>query len=134
MGASYTVASAFIINNYHGTDLNLHKRMGNSYIYVGDDATTFSTSLTLATTEPINEGGFINFDKPVKGRYVVLRRIGPPAIGNWDYSVSEIRIYAVTNLLHYGASILKAPDPLSPAKSADNLITNLRTRSARNDV
>ena len=75
-----TVASIFIIN-YYNTDDN-SKRLGSSQVWIGDDATPFSTSLTLPTTDPINEGGFINLDRPVKGRYVVLRRDGPGLDGS----------------------------------------------------
>ena len=91
--------------------------------------------MTLATAEPINEGGFINLDKPTKGRYVVLRRDGPSSIDDsiTTYTVNEIKVYSVTNLLNYGATVLSAPEPTSPAKSAQNLVENLDTRSSRND-
>ena len=89
--------------------------------------------MTLATAEPINEGGFINLDAPTKGRYVVLRRDGNNLNGDQYYTVNEIKVYAVTNLLNYGATILSAPEPTTPSKSAQNLVENLRTRSPRND-
>ena len=38
----------------------------------------------------------------------------------------------MTNLLNYGATILSAPEPTTSSKSAQNLVTNLRTRSSRN--
>ena len=69
-----TIASIFIINFYYN-DVD-SKRLGSSYLWVGDDPTPWSTSLTLATADPINEGGFVNLDRPIKGRYVVLRRDG----------------------------------------------------------
>ena len=69
-----TVASIFVINYYYSDGDS--KRLAGSKVWIGDDPTPFSTSLTLATAEPINEGGFINLDKPTKGRYVVLRRDG----------------------------------------------------------
>ena len=89
---------------------------------MGNDGTYKSQSLTLATADPINDGGFIDLDKPVKGRYVVLRRIGAP---NWttdEFAISEIKVYGVTNLLQYGATILKAPEPNEHANIATNLI------------
>ena len=98
-----------------------------------DDQTSWSTSLTLATAEPINEGGFINLDRPLQGRYVVLRRDGQGIDGQNLYQVNEIKVYAVTNLLNYGATILSAPEPTIASKSAKNLIENLRTRSVRNN-
>ena len=39
----------------------------------------------------------------------------------------------MTNLLQYDATILAAPEPTTSSKSAQNLVTNLRTRSVRND-
>ena len=79
---------------------------------MGDDGTYQSSSLALATVDSINEGGFIDLDRPVKGRYVVLRRVGAPILlGPIDFAISEIKLYAVTNLLQYGATILKAPKP-----------------------
>ena len=125
-----TIASIFIINYYNNDAQS--KRLGTSYLWVGDDPTPWSNSLTIATIEPINEGGFINLDRPIKGRYVVLRRDGPGISNNW-YTVSEIRVYSVTNLLNYGATILSAPESTTSSKSAQNLVTNLRTRSARNN-
>ena len=88
--------------------------------------------MTLATTEPISEGGFINLDKPATGRYIVLRREGPSIDGgHWNLYVCEIKVYSVTNLLGYGATILKAPEPSYAHFSAENLINNLRERSSR---
>ena len=91
-----TVASIFVINYY--INENYTKRLERSRVWIGDDATPFSTSLTCATTEPIIEGGFIKLDRIVKGRYVVLRRDGY-SLGGIDYTVNEIRVYSVTNLL-----------------------------------
>ena len=89
--------------------------------------------MTLATADPINEGGFINLDRPLKGRYVVLRRDGA-SVGVDDlYTVNEIKVYSAINLLNYGATILSAPEPTISSKSAQNLVTNLRTRSVRNN-
>ena len=108
--ASYTIASVFIINWYQDGQ-NDALRIGNSFIYVGDDGSYQSDRLTLATVDPIIEGGFIDLDQPVKGRYVVLRRIGAPNVANNDFAISEIKVYAVRNLIQYGATILKAPQP-----------------------
>ena len=130
MKESSTVVSVFIVPCF--IDLNFSSRIGNSYIWVGDDPTPWSTSLTLATADPIYAGGFINLDRPVKGRYVVLRREG--AAADNFFTLCEIKVYGLTNLLEYGASILKTPDPTDSAKSADNLINNLRTRSARHEI
>ena len=107
MGVPATIASVFIIN-YKNSDTS-NQRIGSSYVWIGDDPTPWSTSLTLATSEPINEGGFINLDRPVKGRYVVLRRDGPAPDTDNAYTINEIRVYGITNLLGYGAAILKAP-------------------------
>ena len=45
-----------------------------------------------------------------------------------------IKVYEVTNLLYYGATILDAPGPINnqDAFSADNLIENLAVRSPKN--
>ena len=72
-------------------------------------------------------------DRPVKGRYFVLRREGHGIGNELTYTINEIKVYAVTNLLNYGAMILAAPEPTASSKSAQNLISNLRTRSVRND-
>ena len=104
-----TVTSIFVINYYPGDAHS--KRLAGSKVWIGDDATPWSTSLTLATADLINEGGFINFDRPVKGRYVVLRRDGYNLDGGLQYTVNEIRVYSVKNLLNYGATILSAPKP-----------------------
>ena len=48
LGASYTIASAFIGNRYY--DDGVSKRIGNTYIFVGDDAAAFSDNLTLGTS------------------------------------------------------------------------------------
>ena len=64
---------------------------------------------------------------------MVLRRVGGSNSDN-QYTISEIKVYEVTNLLHYGAQILAAPDESVASLSADNLIENLRTRSARYDM
>ena len=73
---------------------------------MGDDSAAFSDNLSLGTSVAINEGGFINLDTPLTGRYVVIRRIGPalpdPYATN-KYTINEIRIYAMINLLNYGA-------------------------------
>ena len=106
--------------------------MGSSYIFVGDDATPYSNSLTLATSQPFHDGGFIDLDQPVTGRYVVVRRIGPGITGG-EFIIQEIKVYAVTNLLQYGATILQAPAPYQAIYSADNLIQNLRARSSEDD-
>ena len=109
LGQSITIASIFVISRYYNNERS--KRFGSSQVWIGDDATPWSTSLTLATAEPINEGGFINLDTPVKGRYVVLRRDGYNINGSRYYIVNEIKVYSVTNLLNYGATILSAPEP-----------------------
>ena len=104
---------------------------GSSRIWVGDDPTPFSETLTLATKTPFTEGGFINLDQPVKGRYIVLRRDGAGLSGH-AYTICQIKVYAVTNLLQYdGATILKAPESTYHWLSAENLITNLGVRSVR---
>ena len=74
-------------------------------MYVGNDSNTWSTNFILATKQPFHEGGFINFDTPVEGRYFVLRRIGP---GNHDnyFVICEIKVYGVTNLLQYGSKLI----------------------------
>ena len=106
---------------------------GSSRIWVGDDPTPFSETLTLATKTPFTEGGFINLDQPVKGRYIVLRRDGAGLSGH-AYTICQIKVYAVTNLLQYdGATILKAPESTYHWLSAENLITNLGVRSVRAD-
>ena len=72
---------------------------------MGDDSAAFSDNLTLGTSVAINEGGFINLDTPLTGRYVVIRRIGPALLGadgNY-YTMNEIKLYEGTNLLNYGA-------------------------------
>ena len=69
-----TVASVWISNYYSHPDLS--RRIGNTYVFVGDDITPFSESLILGTSNAINEGGFINLDEPIFGRYVAFRRIG----------------------------------------------------------
>ena len=81
-----TVASIFIINDYRSAGES--ERLAGSKIWIGDDATPWSTSLTLATADPINEGGFINLDRPTKGRYVVLRRDGSSILGESYYTVN----------------------------------------------
>ena len=108
LGSSRIVSSVFIINYYLYDETAM--RLTGSSIWVGDDSTPWSSSLTRATSEPINEGGFINLYPPIKGRYVVLRRYGPGLnLNNKGYSVSELKVFSVTNLLGYGATILKAP-------------------------
>ena len=97
---------------------------------MGDDPTPWSETLTLATKTPFTEGGFINLDQPVKGRYIVLRRDGAGYSGH-AYTISQIKVYAVTNLLQYGATILKAPESTYWWLSAENLITNLGVRTVR---
>ena len=90
----------------------------------------------MATKEPFNEGGFINLDFPVKGRYIVIRRIGPalPGTNINKYTINEIKAYEVTNLLNYGAKIFKAPDATATSKTAENLINNLSVRSPGNTI
>ena len=75
-------------------------------------------------------------DFPVKGRYIVIRRIGPalPGANSDRYGINEIKVYEVTNLLNYGAKIFKAPDATTSTKTADNLINNLSVRSPRNTI
>ena len=97
LGASYQVASVFI--GILQTNLDRSGRLGSSYIFVGEDNTPFSDNLTLATKEPFHSGGFIDLDFVVKGRYVVIRRIGPGFHGENAYTFSSIKIYAITNLL-----------------------------------
>ena len=48
------------------------------------------------------------------------------------YKINEIRLYGIPNLLEYGAKIFEAPTSISVSKSAENLVTNFRTRSSRN--
>ena len=92
-----TVASIFIINYYINTSDST--RLARSYVWVGNDGEPWSESLTLATSEAIYDGGFINFDRPLRGRYVVLRRDEPSLSGNNFYTVNEIKVYGITNLL-----------------------------------
>ena len=49
------------------------------------------------------------------------------------YTISEIRVYTTPNLFYKGATILEAPDPVLTSKNAENLVTNLRVRSPRNE-
>lgn len=109
LGETRYIASAFIINFYNYWSSSL--RIGNCYIYVGDDGTPFSNNLKLGTTQPINEGGFIELDTVLSGRYFVLRRVGP-GLPNRDsnlFVMSEIKVYASVNLLQYSASIFTSP-------------------------
>lgn len=101
-------------------------------MYVGDDGTPWSNSLTLGTVSFFQEGGFINLDSPLTGRYLVIRRLGPGIGGSNDYSLAQIKAYSVTNLLYQSATILEAPTPNVVTKSAQNLVENLRTRTQRN--
>ena len=111
---------------------NDSRRLGNCRVWVGNDTAPFSTSLTLATTDPISEGGFINLDKPLTGQYVVLRRVGASIDGSFtDLLLCELKVYSVTNLLGYGATILKASAPSNSLYGAENLVNNLRQRSSR---
>ena len=71
---------------------------------MGHDSAVFSDNLSLGTSVAINEGGFINLDTPLTGRYVVIRRIGPALPGGSNnYTINEIKLYEGTNLLNYGA-------------------------------
>ena len=126
MGATHTIISLYIGNSYNS---NYDKRFGSSYIWVGNDATPWSTALIQATSRPFHDSGFINLDFPVQGRYVVIRREGNASGVDNKYSINQVRVYGITNLLYYGAQILKAPEPVHANLVADNLITNLRTRS-----
>lgn len=110
--------------------------MGDSRVFVGDDPSPFSTSLVRGTIKPFSDGGFIDLDTPLTGRYVVIRRQGPslynPSTTDSDvnqYSIREVRIYSSTNLLQYGASLVSQPVAQSSAYSAQNLIENLRARN-----
>ena len=110
LGAQKTIASVFIANATSQSDRP--QRIGNTYVYVGDDATVFSDELQLGTSQAINNGGFINLDTPLTGRYVVFRRDGaslPGAVSN-SYVLWEIKVYGSTNLLNYGAQILSQPE------------------------
>lgn len=95
----------FIVNHCPAADKTLF--IGNTYIYVGDDPTAFSSNLQLGIKVPINEGGFIKLDKVLTGRYVVLRRIGGslPGTTRNRYAFNEIKVYGSTNLIEYGATI-----------------------------
>ena len=112
LGASYTIASVFIGAFWINEDTA--RSIGLSYILIGDDNSLFSNNLTLATTDPFHSGGFIDLDFPVKGRYVVIRRLGTGFESffsyDWFYGICTIKVYAVTNLIQYGAGIHIASD------------------------
>ena len=64
----------------------------------------------------------------------MLWRSGPGMSSRVVFSISEIRAYSsVTNLLE-GAALIEAPTPKHSDFSANNLIENQDTRSARQDI
>ena len=110
MGEEKTVVSVLLLLYYSYDEGS--KRLGNSYMYIGNDGTPWSTSLTLVKQQPIHEGGIIIFDQPLTGRYFALRRIGPGLPGGTNhYTISEIKLYGTPNLLNEDAKVLESPDP-----------------------
>ena len=59
----------------------------------------------------------------------MLKRTGPGMRDN-KFSINEIRVFSVPNLLE-GASVIKAPDPKNSDFGANNLVENQETRSMR---
>ena len=93
--------------------------MGSSAFYTTDDLVS---AVYTKCSEDFHDGGFIILTN-CQGRYLKLMRTGPGMNNKW-FSINEIRVYSVGNLLE-GATVIKAPTPKDSMFSANNIIENL---------
>ena len=109
-----------------------------SHVWIGDDATHFSTSLTKCSQD-IPDSGFFLMQPQTKGKYVVLRRTGYNtfyykhiALHNHKINFFELRVYQTPNILQKleetSQVTISAPAPTQSKYAADNLIKNLASR------
>lgn len=138
------------------TDFEAQRRMGPSAIWMGDIAEPFSTSLTKCTPD-FFDTGFFKMAPECRGTYASVRRTDPcggsdqcgggdPAGGTglrdlaheegFYFRLNELRLYQTLNLLQEfeGNVTLKAPASADPKMSAQNLISNLGTRTSGNGL
>ena len=101
--------------------------MGSTAIYVSDTDSTDVAQYTKCSGD-FHDGGFKNLEN-CQGQYLMIRRTGP---GMYDikYILCEVRVYSVANLLD-GAVVIEASTPKHSDFNANNLVTNLETRSGR---
>ena len=71
-------------------------RIGESYIYVGDNSDLLSNQLTTCT-DRMWDGGFFALKKPCKGFRISIRRLSTKS--DHYYASGELRLYQVPNLL-----------------------------------
>ena len=105
-----------------------------SHVWIGDDATHFSTSLTKCSQD-MPDTGFFLMQPQTKGKYVVLRRTGyniHGSGGNHKLNFYELRVYQTPNILQKleatSQVTISAPAPTESKYAADNLIKNLASR------
>ena len=104
LGSSKTVKTANVINQ--SNNLNASMKMGNSAFYITDDAST--SAVYTKCSDDFHDGGSFVLTN-CQGRYLKLMRTGS-GMHNPSFSVNEIRVFSVPNLLE-GAAVLKAPAP-----------------------
>ena len=116
------------MNYYNREDKS--ERMGNTAIYTTDDLSANSISQYTKCSSDFLDGGF-KLLSHCKGRYIILRRTGP-GMSSDNFTLNEIRVFSVPNLLE-GSAVIEAPVPKDPAFSPNNLIENLELRSTTQD-
>ena len=98
----------------------------NSYVYIGD---SLSCKENEEVAGPLYNGGFIELEKAVQGRYVCIRREDTKENLDTDFEISEVRLYQTPNLLSQGKGGVKLIGTQSePEYSLDNLIENYDKR------
>ena len=83
---------------FPNNDEGVHSRVGKSRLWLGYEATPFSTELT-AVTDYFFDGGFQILDRLHTGDILTVRRDGAPITSSFFYNLSTIRAYQVPNLL-----------------------------------
>ena len=134
LNASNTILTTFVLNVCGSSDKN--KRLGTSAIWIGDDFTPYSTSLTKCSVD-FFDTGFQSMTIPCTGKHVVIRRAELPRNGDRQYNLHQLRVYQVPNLLNMfkkTIKIISAPDPKEDKYKANEIIDNLTRRSSGNNL
>ena len=83
--------------------------MGTSFVHAGPDSALASATNTKCSDE-IYDTGFYDVAQACEGQYVGIRQTakGASQHGNW-YTVSELRLYQVPNLMMVLSVKISAP-------------------------
>ena len=107
------------------------ERIGTTEIRLGNDSAAYNI-VNSVIWAALYDGGFFPIGTNYNGQYLTIRRVHKPLSDNW-YTLNEVRVYQVPNLLQELSTVAITPDTSASTASdtsATNLITNLGNRAS----